>query len=67
MCIVDMADRMSTDKRSFSSKADFEVNGHRERPGGEAVVAGDVYLPGGWQADIRELSGACAPDRFASF
>jgi hypothetical protein len=44
-----------------------EVNFHRERAGGEAAAAGERDLPGGWQADIRELSGVSVPDRFALF
>jgi hypothetical protein len=30
-------------------------------------VEGDFELPGGWYADIRELSGSFPPDLFASF
>ena len=37
----------------FFDRFDF----HRKQAGGEAAAAGDVYFPGGWYADIRELSG----------
>ena len=46
--VVDMADRMSTGRREFFFESHFEMNGHPKRPGGEAVAAGDLYLPGGW-------------------
>jgi hypothetical protein len=35
----------------------IEFNFPGERAGGEAAAAGDVYVHGGWQADIRELPG----------
>jgi hypothetical protein len=35
----------------------IELSVHRKQAGGEAAAAGDVDVPGGWQADIRELSG----------
>jgi hypothetical protein len=38
----------------------------QEPAGGEAAAAGDD-VPGGWQADIRELSEELPADRFAWF
>jgi hypothetical protein len=48
----------------FSLEVFFSPQG---RPGGEAAAAGELDLPGGWKADIRELSGGCPPDLFGSF
>jgi hypothetical protein len=45
----------------------IELNGHPKQAGDEAAAAGDVYFPGGWQADIRELPEGLTPDRFAWF
>jgi hypothetical protein len=48
MLIVDMAEKLSTGKSIFFFDFSAKYIRHSKRPGGEAVAAGDLYLPGGW-------------------